>query len=181
MGAMGYPTKLLGEGEVIENEMRPHWRSLIVPIIVTLVTVILVSYLVGTLDADGFQGGVRTGLIIAAVVVVLVWAVKPFLDWLTTQYVFTNRRIIVRSGLLSRSGRDMPLSRVNNVTFDKSFVDRILNCGKLTVESAAENGTLVIDNVPNVESIQREVYRLYEEDDARRRGAGPMQRPSDGT
>jgi uncharacterized membrane protein YdbT with pleckstrin-like domain len=178
---MSYPTKLLGDGEVIEDEMRPHWKSLLVPIVLTIATVVASSYLVGRLDASGFQGAIRTAVIVVAVIVVLVWAVKPFLDWLTTQYVFTNRRIIVRSGLLSRSGRDMPLSRVNNVTFDKSVMDRILNCGKLTVESAAENGTLVIDNVPNVESIQREVYRLYEEDDARRRGAGPMQRPSDGT
>ena len=38
---MGYPTKLLGEGEVIEFEMRPHWRSLILPIIWLLLTVFL--------------------------------------------------------------------------------------------------------------------------------------------
>jgi hypothetical protein len=76
----------------------------------------------------------------------------------------------------------MPLSRVNNVTFDKTFIDRILNCGQLTIQSAAEQGTLVISAVPNVETIQRDIYRLYEEDDARRRqgpgGGGPV---GDGT
>jgi uncharacterized membrane protein YdbT with pleckstrin-like domain len=179
---MGYPENLLGDDETIKFEMRPHWRSLIVPLIVLIGTVVVAGYLFGVLANDGFQGGVQTVMLISALVIILGWVVRPFLTWLTTQYVFTNRRVIVRSGLLSRSGRDMPLSRVNNVTFDKSLIDRILNCGQLTIQSAAEQGTLVISAVPNVESIQRDVYRLYEEDDARRRqgpsGAGSV---GDGT
>jgi len=66
----------------------------------------------------------------------------------------------------------MPLARVNNVTFEKTLTERILNCGTLSIQSAAEQGSLLIASVPNVESIQREVYRLYEEDDTRRRGGG---------
>jgi uncharacterized membrane protein YdbT with pleckstrin-like domain len=179
---MGYPAKLLGDGEAIVFEMRPHWRSLIVPIIVLIGTVVVAGYLVGVLDNEGFQSNVQAVVLISALVVLLGWVVRPFLTWLTSQYVFTNRRVIVRSGLLSRSGRDMPLSRVNNVTFDKSFIDRILNCGQLTIQSAAEQGTLVISAVPNVETIQRDVYRLYEEDDARRRqGPGASGSLSDGT
>jgi uncharacterized membrane protein YdbT with pleckstrin-like domain len=183
---MGYPTRLLGDGETIAFEMRPHWRSLVVPIMVLVATVVVTAFLFGRLDNDGFEGNVQTVLGIVAAIVVLGWVVRPFLDWLSTQYVFTNRRIIVRSGLISRSGRDMPLSRVNNVTFDKSAIERILNCGTLTVQSAAEQGTLVIASVPNIESIQRDVYRLYEEDDARRRsGGGPVggssTPPNDGT
>jgi uncharacterized membrane protein YdbT with pleckstrin-like domain len=169
---MGYPANLLGDGEKIVFEMRPHWRSLIVPIIVLIATVAVSGYLVGVLDNDGFQSNVQAVVLISALVVVVGWVLRPFLVWLTTQYVFTNRRVIVRSGLLSRSGRDMPLSRVNNVTFDMTFVDRILNCGQLTIQSAAEQGTL----------IQRDVYRLYEEDDARRRqGPDTGSRLSDGT
>ena len=171
---MGYPTKLLGDGEKIEFEMRPHWRSLIFPTIVLIATVAVTSYLVASLDSNGFEGGLRAVIIVAAIVVILGWSVRPFLDWLTTEYVFTNRRIIVRSGLLRRTGRDMPLARVNNVTFEKTVLERIVNCGTLSVESAAENGTLTIASVPNIERIQREVYRLYEEDDARRRGGGTL-------
>jgi uncharacterized membrane protein YdbT with pleckstrin-like domain len=182
---MGYPQRLLGDGETIAFEMRPHWRSLVVPIVILIGTVAVTGYVYGRLDPDGFQGNVRIGLLLVAAVILIGWVLRPFLTWLTTQYVFTNRRVIVRSGLISRAGRDMPLSRVNNVTFDKTAIERILNCGTLTIQSAAEQGTLVIESVPNVESIQRDVYRLYEEDDARRRGqggdGGPVVRPGDGT
>lgn len=179
---MGYPANLLGDDEKIVFEMRPHWRSLIVPILVLLATVAVSGYLVALLDNEGFQSNVQAVVLISALVIILGWVVRPFLTWLTSQYVFTNRRVIVRSGLLSRSGRDMPLSRVNNVTFDKTLIDRILNCGQLTIQSAAEQGTLVISAVPNVETIQRDIYRLYEEDDARRRqGPGGGGSLGDGT
>jgi uncharacterized membrane protein YdbT with pleckstrin-like domain len=169
---MGYPERLLGQGETIEFEMRPHWRSLIVPSVVLVGTVVVAAYLLGALDDQGVQGRLQSVVWISAAVSILGWSVRPFLDWLTTQYVFTNRRVIVRTGLLSRQGRDMPLARVNNVTFEKSVIERILNCGTLTIQSAAEQGTLVIQSVPNIESIQRDIYRLYEEDDARRRSQG---------
>lgn len=79
----------------------------------------------------------------------------------------------------------MPLSKINNVSFDVPAMGRFLNYGSLRIESAGE-GDLVIDDVPNVEVIQREVYRLHEEDDERRRrgsaatGGDPVP-PNDGT
>ena len=36
---MGYPRNLLGEDEVIEFEMKPHWRGLIWPAICLILTV----------------------------------------------------------------------------------------------------------------------------------------------
>ena len=75
--------------------------------------------------------------VIVALFLIIVFAVRPFLYWITTQYVFTNRRIIVRSGLIARHGRDMPLSKVNNVSFDVSAAGRILNYGMLTIDQPA--------------------------------------------
>ena len=106
-----------------------------------------------------------------AVVIVARWTVWPFLRWLTTSYVVTDRRIITRVGILARHGRDMPLSRVNDVSFDHSgILERVLGCGTLVVESAGERGQLVLRDVPHVEDVQRDLYRLAEDDEERRRG-----------
>jgi len=48
-------------------------------------------------------------------------------------------------------------------------LDQLLNCGTLIIESAGEKGQLTIRSVPDVEVIQREIYRLHDEDDLRRR------------
>ncbi len=170
---MGYPGRLLMDGEQIEFEMRPHWRSMIVPSIVLLVTVAGASYLLAATPDGSMQKYLRWAIIAVAVIVLIVWFVHPLLSWLTTQYVFTNRRIITRTGIISRSGKDMPLSKLNDVAFEYTVVERLLHCGTLTASSASEDGALVIRNVPRVEEIQREIYRLAEADANRRRAPGP--------
>lgn len=162
---MGYPEKLLSDGEHVVNELRPHWRALVVPAIVLIAVIFGLFFLLRTIGDITIASWVTW---IVALFLIIVFAVRPFLYWVTTQYVFTNRRIIVRSGLIARHGRDMPLSKVNNVSFDVSAAGRILNYGTLTIDSASDEA-LIINDVPNVEGIQREVNRLHEEDDERRR------------
>ena len=163
-----YPEKLLAPGETIAFELKPHWRALLWPAIVLVIEVF-----VATWAFFAFDNSIVRWMIVGAGAFILIWQVAlPFLRWLTTQYVFTSRRIIVRRGLLTKQGRDMPLSKVNNVSFEVSVMGRILNYGTLEIESASDDGDLVINDVPNVEDIQRKVYELHELDDSRRRGRG---------
>ena len=188
---MAYPQKLLGEGEVIEFEMHPHWRALILPVLWLLLVVFVGVWLYNSLGTWSWAaGGIietigRAGIIIIGVAILILWVIRPFLYWITTQYVFTNRRIITRAGVISKKGRDMPLAKVNNVSFEVSVLGRVLNYGRLEVTSASDEN-LIINDVPNVEVIQRDVYRLHEQDDERRRrrssdeGGDPVP-PGDGS
>ncbi|MEZ5117199.1 MAG: PH domain-containing protein [Candidatus Nanopelagicales bacterium] len=179
---MGYPSKLLGDGEKIEFAMKPHWRALIPPLL-WLLGLIFIGVFVWTkwgdwfADNDGIRSIGRWVIALGGLFILIVFTIRPFLYWLTTDYVFTNRRIIVRTGFIAKSGRDVPLSKVNNVSFDISVLGRMLNYGRLSIVSASDE-SLIINDVPNVEAIQREVNRLHEEDDARRRRMGSD--PSDG-
>lgn len=171
---MGYPSSLLAPGEVIKVEIRPHWRAIIVPAVIFLATVVaLVLVLDWVASAMSGAQWLRWLIIAGGVVVVVLWAAIPFLRWITTQYVFTDRRIIVRSGIVTRQGKDMPLSKINNVSFHVPAMGRILNYGELLIQSAGENDGLTIEDVPDVEQIQRDVYEYIEADEARRRGMGP--------
>jgi uncharacterized membrane protein YdbT with pleckstrin-like domain len=181
---MAYPKKLLADDESIVYELRPHWRALIAPVTVFLITLGVGVYLLAKFD----NSTARWIVVIAMLVALVTWVLRPFVYWYSTQYVFTDRRIIIRTGVVARKGRDMPLSRVNDVSFSHSFIERFLNCGTLEVESAGTQGQLVISSVPNVEQIQRDIYRLHDEDDERRRhqydGGSSQPRPpapSDGT
>jgi uncharacterized membrane protein YdbT with pleckstrin-like domain len=168
---MGYPKKLLADDETIVYELKPHWRALIAPVIVFLLTLAVGFYVLAKLTS--WESSARTPIawivVIGMLVALVVWVVRPFVYWYSTQYVFTDHRIIVRTGIVARKGRDMPLSRVNDVSFSHSFIERFLNCGTLQVESAGTQGQLIITSVPNVEQIQRDIYRLHDEDDMRRR------------
>lgn len=186
---MAYPKRLLADDEHIVYEMRPHWRSLIAPALVLLAVVAVWAYLFARSGSWFDPGstprtGLRWVLSIGAVVILVVWVIRPFIAWATTDYVLTDRRIIVRSGFIARRGRDMPLSRVNDVSFSHTVLERFINCGTLVVESAGTQGQLVIAMVPDVETIQREIFRLHDEDDTRRRAEaerhGDAAPPADG-
>jgi uncharacterized membrane protein YdbT with pleckstrin-like domain len=167
---VGIPKKLLGEDEHVEMAMRPHWKEMVWPAVILLVVSPVASFAAASLPDNDAQPWLRLTLAVVAVLVVLRWVVWPFLEWVTTSYVVTDRRLITRFGVIARTGRDMPLSRVNDVTFEhSSILERVLGCGTLVVESAGERGQLVLRDVPRVEEVQRDVYRLAEADEERRR------------
>lgn len=178
---MGYPQKLLGNDEQVQFELRPSWKTLVWPIVWLLVIVAAFAFLMAKVNSwfDGTTSTIMLWIVgVVALIALIVLVIRPFIFWWTTQYVFTNRRIIIRTGIIARRGRDMPLSKVNDVSFDNTVWDRLFNCGSLMVQSAAESGQLIIENIPDVENVQREVYRLHDEDDAFRRARSKGVDPS---
>jgi uncharacterized membrane protein YdbT with pleckstrin-like domain len=163
---MAYPRELLTGGEEIEYELRQHWKVLAWPILATVIVVPLAVYLYARVDNSAVQWIV----LLVALALLIWWVVTPLIQWFTTEYVITNRRVITRSGTIRRRGRDMPLSKVNDVQFEVSLLERMVGCGTISIESAGERGGLVMRNVPDVENIQRDIARLHDEDDIRRRG-----------
>jgi uncharacterized membrane protein YdbT with pleckstrin-like domain len=169
----GIPKRLLADDEEVVMALRPHWKEMVGPVLVLLVTCPAATYLATIVPDGSAQKWLRLAIIVVAALIVLRFVVWPFVRWLTTSYIVTDRRIITRVGVVARTGRDMPISRVNDVTFSHSgLLERILGCGTLVVESAGERGQLVLRDVPHVEEVQRDVYKLAEADEERRRGEG---------
>ncbi|MBT8227710.1 MAG: PH domain-containing protein [Dactylosporangium sp.] len=159
---MGFPQTVLTSDEQVVRHLHPHWKVLILPVFWLLVAVggIVASWIF-LADFNELIALVLTGVGLGAAGVLSFW---PWLQWRTTHYVFTNERVITRIGVLSRTGRDIPLSRVNDVSFGHSLADRILGCGTLTIESAGERGQIVLVDIPGVEKIQSVLYELVEDD-----------------
>lgn len=160
---MPFPARLLGEGEEVVLDLHPHWKRLVVPAVLVPVVAGVGTYLMFVLPSGSFQTPGRLAIAVVGVAVLLRFSVWPWLRWLTTRYVLTTHRVVIREGVFGRSGRDVPLTRVNDVSFHHSLVERMLGCGTLTIESAGEHGQVELPEVPRVERVQREVYRLVEE------------------
>jgi uncharacterized membrane protein YdbT with pleckstrin-like domain len=157
-----FPQRLLGADERVVLDLHPHWKRLLLPALIVPVVVGVASYAVFLLPAGSYRAPVRWVILGLAVLVLLRFSVGPWLRWQTTRYVLTTKRVVIRQGVFGRSGRDIPLTRVNDVSFRHSLVERMLRCGTLTIESAGEHGQVVLPEVPTVELVQREVYRCVE-------------------
>lgn len=174
---MGKLERQLGADEHIVLNLRPHWRRLVLPMAAIPIVVGVAAFAIGI----GPGGTIYDWVIIAVAVVLLVWfSLLPYLRWHATRYVVTNRRVLYRTGIVTQVGRDVPLYRLNDVHFENTISDRLTGSGDLIMESAGEQGQLRFTDVPKVEEVQRTIYRLTEEDDQRRRGAGPGPGPAAG-
>jgi len=169
---VGVPVRQLADGEHVVLDLHPHGKRLVVPAMVLIGTSALASYTAAALPASDQRTQLRLGIALLALLVVLRWSVWPFLRWLTTTYAVTNRRVIVRRGVFGRSSRDVPLSRVDDVTVERSLPQRLLGCGTLVVESGAEQDRLVLADVPGVEDLRRELHRMHDGASARHWGSG---------
>jgi membrane protein YdbS with pleckstrin-like domain len=157
---VGISAKLLGENERLVLSMRTHWKIAIGPVLLLLVLVAAAVIIVALVPAGQYQQWIRIGVITLAAVVALAYAVWPLLNWLASTYAVTDRRLITRHGVITRTGRDIPLTRVNDVSSERGLLDRILGCGTLVIWSAGEQGRVVLPDVPHVERVQRTISEL---------------------
>ncbi|GAA4712245.1 PH domain-containing protein [Pseudonocardia yuanmonensis] len=160
---MAYPDELLVEGERVVLHTRPHWKMLVLPVLVFLVVVAAASFLAALVGAQGWAPVAWVVLAVVAVVLVGRFTVLPFVRWRTTHFVVTTRRVLVREGVLSRSGMDIPMSRINTVQFRHTVAERMLGCGTLVIESASDE-PLEFTDVPAVEKVHSLLYQEVADD-----------------
>jgi uncharacterized membrane protein YdbT with pleckstrin-like domain len=112
---------------------------------------------------------------VLGLVVLLATVVGRVLRWTTTHFVLTTERLIFRSGVVAKFGREIPLERINDVTFSQSLFERMIGAGDLLLESAGEHGQSRFSNIRDPETVQLEIYRQMEANDRRRAGYATTQ------
>jgi uncharacterized membrane protein YdbT with pleckstrin-like domain len=180
---VAFSRRLLNDGEHVVVSTHTHVKSLLAPAVWLIVLAGLAGYL-----SSYPSGKARTLLLLVIWVAALaaaIWLVgRPFLRWLSTSYTVTNRRLVVRTGILSRRGHEVPIARISDVSYEHGLVDRILGCGTLIVSDASERGPLVLDDIPHVEQVHLELSDLLYHGDHAVRGVGGYdddRRTDDGT
>ena len=157
----------LSEGEHSVLFLHPHWKTVLMPFLLLVLVVVVAAVLVVVIPHNRLQTDERIAVGVIALIVALIWTGIPFLRWRTTTYELTNRRLRLRRGIVSRTGRDFPLIRISDVSFSHGPIDRLLRCGKLIVESAGEHGQLVLNEIPEVEKVQATLFQLVEDEQER--------------
>lgn len=152
--------------------VHPHWKTILRPLSILVVTVAAALAIVIVIPSGSAAEAERLAVLAVAVIILLVWVLVPILRWKATTYELTTRRLRLREGVLSRKGRDFPLLRISDVSFQHGPIDRLLGCGRLIVESAGEHGQLALSEIPHVEHVQSTLFQLVEDEQQRLPGSG---------
>jgi uncharacterized membrane protein YdbT with pleckstrin-like domain len=154
---MAFPKKYLNDNEEIILDLRPHWFFLFGPAVV-LIGALALAIWVGSGDpADWLLFPV-----LGVAVVALLFFLARLAQWMTTDLVLTTDRLIYRKGVVSRSGREIPLERINDVSFTQTLFQRMLRAGDVLIESGGERGQSSFGHFSDPQGIQNEVHRAIE-------------------
>ncbi|MDQ3756585.1 MAG: PH domain-containing protein [Actinomycetota bacterium] len=159
---MAFPRKLLNEGEDVVLDLRPHWWVFVKPGAFLVAAVVLLFVVAANIDHD-----VPTYIALAVVVLAVVWVVVAYLRWATTNFVVTTDRIVFRAGVLAKTGREIPLERLNDIAVTQSLFERLIGAGDLLIESGGERGQSHFTDVRSPFVVQNIIYRELERAQAR--------------
>jgi uncharacterized membrane protein YdbT with pleckstrin-like domain len=87
--------------------------------------------------------------------------------WTTTNFVVTTDRLVFRSGVLAKRGKEIPLERINDLSFNQTVLERLLGAGDLIIESGGERGQQFFTDISHPAKVQNEIYKQIELSNAR--------------
>ncbi len=163
---MGFPRKLINEGEDVVLDLRPHWWFMAEPT-AALVAATILGIVLWQVDIDGTLGTVLAYAAIALILGCLAWFGIRYAKWVTTNFVVTSERVIFRVGVLAKRGIEIPLERINTVFFNQTIFERLLGAGDLAIESGGETGKQTFSDVRRPSLVQNEIYRQMEANNTR--------------
>ncbi|MFD0899361.1 PH domain-containing protein [Actinomadura sediminis] len=140
------------ENQVIT--VRRHPAVLMVPVGLVLGGLIVAGLLVNTV-------GAAIMWIWWGWLALLAWFVWRVAEWSVDYFVITNQRMLLTTGILTRSVAMMPLAKVTDMSFKRSITGRMLGYGEFVLESAGQDQALTnIDYLPYPEQLYLEVCEM---------------------
>ena len=117
-----YVESALLPGEVVAYETRLHWV-----VYTSGCLIVALGFVLLAIPAIPVQIG------ILAFVVGIGGLISAQITRSTSEFAVTNRRVIVKTGWLSRRTMEMNLSKIESIDVDQSIVSRVLGYGRITV------------------------------------------------
>jgi uncharacterized membrane protein YdbT with pleckstrin-like domain len=131
-----YIDEILQPGEKVLYSTNAHWVFYLPAIVAWLVAAVLVVLSRMTLT----DYVVWLCLVAAAVIAIaaLYWTIRGWFHRLTTETDVTNRRVVHKTGFITRKTFEMALDKIESVDVDQSISGRILDYGNVTILGVGE-------------------------------------------
>jgi membrane protein YdbS with pleckstrin-like domain len=138
--------------------VRRHPAILIRPILEVLAGLAIAGFLSSTVA--GKSGVVVAVLWIAWGLLVLRLGLKVW-AWIIDYFIVTPKRMLMTTGIFNRKVAMMPMSKVTDMSFQRTQLGRMLGYGEFILESAGQDQALrVVDHLPYPEQLYQQVCEV---------------------
>jgi len=112
----------LMEGETVQHRTRLHWIFFLAPIVLFIIALAL------------FNGPDEIKPISAILVIFsLLWLLFRIIDYITSEFAVTNKRVLFKTGFIRRSSLEILLTKIEMISVNQSILGRILRYGTIVV------------------------------------------------
>ncbi len=132
---MKYIEKTLLDNEKVIHWTHPHWIIFIPAFITLLIAGIIYAYgsQIDFLNSTLFMVRVYEGLALFCLVIGLYSFTKAYIAYESSEYGVTNKRVLMKVGLLDRSSLEIFLDKIEAVHVDQTFTGRIFGYGSIII------------------------------------------------
>lgn len=126
---MSYVENNLMKDESVVHSTKQHWIIFLWPVVFFFGGLYVI--MLGMKDPSTADS--TAGIAVLCILVGLVWFVMALLRYITNEFAITNKRVIIKIGVIRRMTLEMNLDKVESVSVDQSILGRILDYGTLVV------------------------------------------------
>ncbi len=98
-------------------------------------------------------------LVIALLFFSLVWT---YLSWRATCYILTNKRVMIKSGVISKKNVYMHYNKIQDIIVTQGFVQRIFSTGDIEIFGGRDRTSLRLYNTPKPDEIENKINERIE-------------------
>jgi|SRR5579885_1479571 uncharacterized membrane protein YdbT with pleckstrin-like domain len=124
---MSYIDRNLLPDEKILFRTKKHLIIFLVPLILTILSIVAYSYM----ESNNILNKVDWA---PTVIVLLFWA-SSGLDYLTSEFAVTNKRVMMREGFFNRHANEMRINTISQVNVDQSLLGQMLDYGIVSINA----------------------------------------------
>ena len=148
-------TPILLPGERLVTAVRAHWGKLAEPVATTLLALAAAVWVDSNVTKATQALGTIFWWLFFGLLLRLIWCL---LDWSHNWFVATDKRLLLRYGLISHKVAMMPLLKVTDMSYVRSIPGQFLGYGKFVLESAGQDQALrEVKWVPNPDQTYRDI------------------------
>lgn len=122
--------------ETILSDSRAHWSSFFVASMWALFALVPLIGVIATPESP-------LGLVLGVAFVAFGPLVFKVLDAKAMRFVVTNQRFYMEKGILAKNSVEVPTSKINDVSFRQTLLQRLLGTGTLVIMTGNSSPTVV--------------------------------------
>ncbi len=95
-----------------------------------------------------------TDVILLLILLLFLSLIWTYLSWRSTCYILTNKRVMIKSGVISKKNVYMHFNKIQDIQVSQGFSQRISSAGNIEIFGGRDRTSLILVNIPNPDKFE---------------------------